>query len=388
MGTPVIVEAARTPIGKRNGWLAGLHAAEVLGAAQRGVLERAQLDPALVEQVIGGCVMQVGEQGNNVTRTAWLHAGLPWQVGATTIDCQCGSAQQANHLIAGQIAQGAIDIGVACGVESMSHVPLGANVGENAGPRRPASWDIDMPNQFEAAERIAKRRGITRDDVDEFGVRSQRLAAQAWAEGRFDREVLTIAGAPQVDKEGTLTGETLDVHRDQGLRETSRESLAKLKPVLEGGIHTAGTSSQISDGAAAVLLMDEQAAARAGLKPRARIVTQCLVGAEPEFHLDGPVQATTRLLEKSGMSIADIDLFEINEAFASVPLSWASVHKPDMDRVNVNGGAIAIGHPVGSTGSRLITTALHELERSDKSIAMVLMCAGGALATGTIIERL
>ncbi|MCC3316152.1 steroid 3-ketoacyl-CoA thiolase [Nocardia africana] len=388
MGTPVIVEAARTPIGKRNGWLAGLHAAEVLGAAQRGVLERAQLDPALVEQVIGGCVMQVGEQSNNVTRTAWLHAGLPWQVGATTIDCQCGSAQQANHLIAGQIAQGAIDIGVACGVESMSHVPLGANVGENAGPRRPASWDIDMPNQFEAAERIAKRRGITRDDVDEFGVRSQRLAAQAWAEGRFDREVLTIAGAPQVDKEGTLTGETLDVNRDQGLRETSRESLAKLKPVLEDGIHTAGTSSQISDGAAAVLLMDEQAAARAGLKPRARIVTQCLVGAEPEFHLDGPVQATTRLLEKSGMSIADIDLFEINEAFASVPLSWASVHKPDMDRVNVNGGAIAIGHPVGSTGSRLITTALHELERSDKSIAMVLMCAGGALATGTIIERL
>ncbi|PSR68965.1 steroid 3-ketoacyl-CoA thiolase [Nocardia sp. MDA0666] len=388
MGTPVIVEAARTPIGKRNGWLAGLHAAEVLGAAQRGVLERAQLDPALVEQVIGGCVMQVGEQSNNVTRTAWLHAGLPWQVGATTIDCQCGSAQQANHLIAGQIAQGAIDIGVACGVESMSHVPLGANVGENAGPRRPASWDIDMPNQFEAAERIAKRRGITRDDIDEFGVRSQRLAAQAWAKGRFDREVLTIAGAPQVDKEGTLTGETLDVNRDQGLRETSRESLAKLKPVLEGGIHTAGTSSQISDGAAAVLLMDEQAAARAGLKPRARIVTQCLVGAEPEFHLDGPVQATTRLLEKSGMSIADIDLFEINEAFASVPLSWASVHKPDMDRVNVNGGAIAIGHPVGSTGSRLITTALHELERSDKSIAMVLMCAGGALATGTIIERL
>ncbi|WP_062994471.1 steroid 3-ketoacyl-CoA thiolase [Nocardia mikamii] len=388
MGTPVIVEAARTPIGKRNGWLAGLHAAEVLGAAQRGVLERAQLDPALVEQVIGGCVMQVGEQSNNVTRTAWLHAGLPWQVGATTIDCQCGSAQQANHLIAGQIAQGAIDIGVACGIESMSHVPLGANVGENAGPRRPASWDIDMPNQFEAAERIAKRRGITRDDIDEFGVRSQRLAAQAWAEGRFDREVLTIAGAPQVDKEGALTGETRDVSRDQGLRETSRESLAKLKPVLEGGIHTAGTSSQISDGAAAVLLMDEQAAARAGLRPRARIVTQCLVGAEPEFHLDGPVQATTRLLEKSGMSIADIDLFEINEAFASVPLSWASVHKPDMDRVNVNGGAIAIGHPVGSTGSRLITTALHELERSDKSIAMVLMCAGGALATGTIIERL
>ncbi|MBO0856128.1 MAG: steroid 3-ketoacyl-CoA thiolase [Nocardia sp.] len=388
MGSPVIVEAARTPIGKRNGWLGGLHAAEILGAAQRGVLDRAHLDPALVEQVIGGCVMQVGEQGNNVTRTAWLHAGLPWQTAATTIDCQCGSAQQANHLIAGLIATDAIDIGLACGVEAMSHVPLGANVGENAGPRRPASWNIEMPNQFEAAERIAKRRGITRDDVDEFGVRSQRLAAQAWSEGRFDREVLVLAGAPQVDKEGTLTGEKLDVSRDQGLRETNRESLAKLKPVLEGGVHTAGTSSQISDGAAAVLLMDEQAAARADLRPRARIVTQCLVGAEPEFHLDGPVQATERLLARSGMSVSDIDIFEINEAFASVALSWASVHKPDMDRVNVNGGAIAIGHPVGSTGSRLITTALHELERSDKSVAMVLMCAGGALATGTIIERL
>jgi acetyl-CoA C-acetyltransferase len=388
MGTPVIVEAARTPVGKRNGWLAGLHAAELLGVAQQGILNQAQLDPSLVEQVVGGCVMQVGEQGNNVTRTAWLHAGLPWTSGAVTIDNQCGSAQQAVGLVAGLIAAGAIEIGLACGIESMSHVPLGANVGENAGPRRPASWDIDMPNQFEAAERIAKRRGITRDDVDEWGARSQRLAAQAWEQGRFDREVLTVTAAPQVDKEGTLTGETLDVTRDQGLRETTREGLAKLKPVLEGGVHTAGTSSQISDGAAAVLLMDEKAAQRTGLRPRARIVAQCLVGGEPEFHLDGPVQACARLLEKSGMSMSDIDLFEINEAFASVVLSWASVHKPDLDRVNVNGGAIAIGHPVGSTGSRLITTALHELEQSDKSTAMILMCCGGALATGTIIERI
>ncbi|MBF6083968.1 steroid 3-ketoacyl-CoA thiolase [Nocardia cyriacigeorgica] len=387
MGTPVIVEAARTPIGKRRGWLSGLHAAELIGLAQRGLLERTHLDPALVEQVIGGCVTQAGEQSNNVTRVGWLHAGLPWQVGCTTIDAQCGSAQQANHLIAGLIATDAIEIGMACGVEAMSRVPLGANVGEHAGPRRPASWDINMPNQFEAAERIAKRRGITRADVDGLGVRSQKLAAQAWAEGRFDREVLTVT-APVADKEGNLTGEKMEVSRDQGLRETTAESLAGLKPVLEGGIHTAGTSSQISDGAAAVLLMDEKAARREGLTPRARIVTQCLVGSEPEFHLDGPVQATTRLLERSGMSMSDIDLFEINEAFASVPLSWASVHKPDMDKVNVNGGAIALGHPVGSTGSRLITTALHELERSDKSIAMVLMCAGGALATGTIIERL
>ncbi|UGT53087.1 steroid 3-ketoacyl-CoA thiolase [Nocardia asteroides] len=387
MGTPVIVEAVRTPIGKRRGQLSGLHAAELLGLAQRGLLDRAGIDPAEVEQVIGGCVTQAGEQSNNVTRVAWLHAGLPWQTGATTIDAQCGSAQQANHLIAGLIATGAIDVGMACGVEAMSRVPLGANVGTEAGPRRPASWSIDLPDQFGAAERIARRRGITRSDIDEFGLRSQQLAAQAWAEGRFDREVLPVS-APVLDSEGNATGEKLEVTRDQGLRATTLEGLAALKPVVADGIHTAGTSSQISDGSAAVLLMDETVARDKGLRPRARIRTQVLVGAEPEFHLDGPVQACTRLLERSGMKISDIDLFEINEAFASVALSWASVHQPDMDRVNVNGGAIAIGHPVGSTGSRLITTALHELERTGKGTAMVLMCAGGALATGTIIERL
>jgi acetyl-CoA C-acetyltransferase len=387
VGTPVIVEAARTPIGKRGGWLAGLHAAELLGAAQSGLVERAGIDPTLIEQVIGGCVTQAGAQSNNITRTAWLHAGLPWQVGATTIDCQCGSAQQANHFIAGLIATGAIDVGVACGVEAMSQVPLGANVGEHAGPRRPASWNIDMPDQFGAAERIARRRGITREDVDALGVRSQALAKQAWDEGRFDREVLHVV-APVVDKEGNLTGEKQTVTRDQGLRETTAESLAKLKPVADGGVHTAGTSSQISDGAAAVLLMDEDKAKALGLKPRARIVAQALVGAEPEFHLDGPVQATSKVLGKAGMSIGDLDLFEVNEAFASVLLSWAQVHGPDMDKVNVNGGAIALGHPVGSTGSRLITTALHELERRDASTALITMCAGGALATGTIIERI
>ena len=387
MGTPVIVEAVRTPIGKRGGWLSGLHAAEILGAAQRGILDRSGIDPELVEQVIGGCVTQAGAQSNNITRTAWLHAGLPWQVGATTIDCQCGSAQQANHLIAGLIATDAIDVGIACGIEAMSQVPLGANVGENAGPRRPADWDIDMPNQFEAAERIARRRGITRADVEALGVRSQARAKQAWDEGRFDREVLQVT-APVVDKDGNLTGETRVVTRDQGLRDTTAESLAKLKPVLEGGIHTAGTSSQISDGAAAVMLMDESRARTLGLKPRARIISQALVGSEPEFHLDGPVQATARVLERSGMKIGDLDLFEVNEAFASVLLSWASVHEPDMDRVNVNGGALALGHPVGSTGSRILTTALHELERTDGSTALITMCAGGALATGTIIERI
>ncbi|MFG1783210.1 steroid 3-ketoacyl-CoA thiolase [Rhodococcus oryzae] len=387
MGTPVIVEAVRTPIGKRGGWLSGLHAAETLGAVQVGLLERAGIDPLLVEQAIGGCVTQAGAQSNNVTRVAWLAAGLPWQTGATTIDCQCGSAQQANHLIAGLIATGAIEIGVACGVEQMSQVPLGANVGTEAGPRRPASWDIDMPNQFEAAERIAKRRGITRADIEELGVRSQALAKQAWAEGRFDREVLPVT-APVIGEDKLPTAETTLVSRDQGLRDTTLESLAKLKPVIEGGIHTAGTASQISDGAAAVLLMDSDRALALGLKPRARIVSQVLVGAEPEFHLDGPVQATAKVLEKAGMKIGDLDLFEVNEAFASVALSWARVHGPDMDKVNVNGGALALGHPVGSTGSRLITTALHELERTDKSTALITMCAGGALATGTIIERI
>ncbi|NKR54885.1 steroid 3-ketoacyl-CoA thiolase [Rhodococcus hoagii] len=387
MGTPVIVEAVRTPIGKRGGWLSGLHAAEILGAAQKGIVDRAGIDPTLVEQVIGGCVTQAGAQSNNVTRTAWLAAGLPWQVGATTIDCQCGSAQQANHLIAGLIATGAIDVGIACGVEAMSQVPLGANVGTAAGPRRPASWDIEMPDQFNAAERIAKRRGLTREDLEVLGVQSQARAKQAWEEGRFDREIVPVT-APVIGEDKQPTSEMNVVSRDQGLRDTTAESLAKLKPVLEGGTHTAGTSSQISDGAAAVMLMDEDRARALGLKPRARIVSQALVGAEPEYHLDGPVQATSRVLEKAGMKIGDLDLFEVNEAFASVALSWAQVHGPDMDKVNVNGGALALGHPVGSTGSRLITTALHELERRDASTALITMCAGGALATGTIIERI
>ena len=387
MGVPVIVEAARTPIGKRNGWLSGLHAEELLGITQRGLLEKAGLDPALVEQAIGGCVTQAGAQAGNITRKAWLSAGLPEATGATTIDAQCGSAQQANHLIAGLIASDAIDIGVACGVETMSVVPLGANVGTNAGPYHADSWEVDMPNQFEAAERIAKRRGITRADVDALGERSQRNARKAWDEGRFDREVLSLK-APERTKEGELTGYILDVSRDQGLRDTTLESLSALKPVLEGGIHTAGTSSQISDGAAAVLIMDESRARELGLTPRARIKAQALVGAEPSFHLDGPVQATERVLAKSGMSLSDIDIVEINEAFASVVLSWAQVHGADLDKVNVNGGAIALGHPVGSTGSRLITTALHELERRDGQTALVTMCAGGAMATGTIIERI
>ncbi|ODR25149.1 steroid 3-ketoacyl-CoA thiolase [Mycolicibacterium porcinum] len=383
MGNPVIVEATRSPIGKRNGWLSGLHATELLGAVQKALIEKAGIDPGSVEQVIGGCVTQYGEQANNVTRQSWLVAGLPEHVGATSVDCQCGSAQQANHLVAGLIATGAIDIGIACGIEAMSRVGLGAN----GGGARAASWDIDLPNQFEAAERIAKRRGITRADVDALGLASQNRAKLAWAEGRFDREISPIE-APVIDENKQPTAEWNTVGRDQGLRDTTAEGLASLKPVMEGGIHTAGTSSQISDGAAAVLWMDEDKAKALGLKPRARIISQANVGAETYYHLDGPVQSTARVLEKAGMKMGDIDLVEINEAFASVVLSWAQVHGADMDKVNVNGGAIALGHPVGSTGARLITTALHELERTDKSTALITMCAGGALSTGTIIERI
>jgi len=376
VGNPVIVEAVRTPIGKRGGWLSGLHATEILGAAQLAAIDRAGIDPALVEQAIGGCVTQAGEQGSNVTRQSWLNAGLPWQTGCTTVDCQCGSAQQATHLIAGLIATGAIDIGMSCGVEAMSRVPLGANIPEGFGKPRSDSWDIDMPNQFLAAERIATRRGITRADVEALGVASQAKARRAWDEGRFDREVVAVQ-----TPDGLIT-------KDQGLRDTTLEALAKLKPVLPDGVHTAGTSSQISDGAAAVMLMDADRAKALGCKPRARIVAQALVGAEPFYHLDGPVQSTQRVLELAGMKMGDIDLFEVNEAFASVLLSWASVHNADMDRVNVNGGALALGHPVGSTGARLITTALHELERRDASTALITMCAGGALSTATIIERI
>lgn len=375
MGSPVIVSAVRTPIGRRRGWLSGLHPVELLGVAQQAAVSRAGVRADDVEQVIGGCVTQAGEQAGNVTRSAWLHAGLPEPAGCTTIDAQCGSAQQATHLIAALISAGAIQTGVACGVEAMTRNPLGSNAVDGL-RSRPESWDIDLPNQYGAAERIALRRGLTRADVDAFGLRSQQKAAAAWAAGRFEREIVPVA---------LPDGTTVD--RDQGLRETTLAGLAGLKPVIEGGLHTAGTSSQISDGAAALLLMDAGLAADRGLTPRARIVAQCLVGAETYYHLDGPVQATARILASAGMKLGDIDVFEVNEAFASVPLSWMAVHQPDADRVNVNGGAIALGHPVGSTGARLLTTALHELERRDAETALVTMCAGGALATATILAR-
>ena len=288
MSAAVIVEAVRTPVGKRRGALSGLHPAEILGRAQTAVIERAGIDPAQVEQLAGGCVTQAGEQAGNVTRTAWLNAGLPVGAGCQTLDAQCGSAQQAVHLIAGLIAAGAIDVGIGCGVEAMSRVGLGANIGTGIGSPRPDSWTIDLPNQFEAAERIARRRGITRADLDAFGLRSQQNARRAWTEGRFDREVIPVK-APVLAADGQPTGEFASVDRDQGLRETTLDGLAALKPVLPDGLHTAGTSSQISDGAAAVLLVSEDKARELGLRPRARIVSQALIGDEPYYHLDGPV---------------------------------------------------------------------------------------------------
>jgi acetyl-CoA C-acetyltransferase len=386
MSNVVIVEAARTPIGRRRGALSGVHPAVLLGAAQQAVLDRTGLPASDIGQLVGGCVTQAGEQSNNVTRQAWLHAGLPYTTAATTIDCACSSSQQAVHMVAGLIASGQIDAGIGCGVEVMSRVFLGQANAPGTGNPYPADWAIDMRDQFTSAERIAARRGIKRGDVDALGLQSQRRAAAAWAEGRFDREIVPVQ-APVVDKEGTPSGEIATVTRDGGLRETTAEGLAALKPVIEDGMHTAGNSSQVSDGAAAVLLMSEEKAAQAGLRPRARIVSSAMVGSDPYYHLDGPVDSTRLVLERTGMSLGDIDIVEINEAFASVVLSWAQVYQADMSKVNVNGGAIALGHPVGSTGSRLITTALHELERSDKSTALITMCAGGALSTATIIER-
>jgi acetyl-CoA C-acetyltransferase len=386
MPEPVIVEAVRTPIGKRNGVLSGLHATELLAASQKAVIEKAGIHPEEVQQIVGGCVTKAGEQSFNITRNAWLAAGLPYQTAGTTVDCQCGSAQQANHFVQGLILAGSIDVGIGCGVESMSRVPLGSESVNGPGSPRPPGFPWDMPSQFGAAERIAHKRGITREDVDRFGLASQENAARAQAEGRFDREIFSVE-APVMGPDGQ-TGETRTVDRDQGPRASTLDGLAGLRPVEEGGIHTAGTSSQISDGSSAVLWMSEERAKSAGLRPRARIVAQCLVGADPYYHLDGPVDATTRVLSLAGMEISDLDLFEVNEAFASVVLSWASVHQPDMSKVNVNGGAIALGHPVGATGSRLITTALHELERTDKATALIAMCCGGAVATASIIERI
>ena len=390
MSEVVIVEAVRTPVGKRNGGLSTLHPADTLAAVQRAVVDRAGIDPADVEQVVSGTVSQIGEQAFNLGRTAWLTAGLPLETAATTVDTQCGSSQQAAGVATALIGSGVVDVAVACGVEAMSRVPIGSNAMGDFGRPIPKSYfpQYEFTSQFEGAERIAERWGISREDADEFGFRSQQLAAQAWAEGRFETQIVPIE-APDVDEDGKPTGTTHTVERDEGLRETTLEKLASLKPVArEDGVHTAGSSSQISDGAGALLLATSDKAAELGLRARARVVDTCLVGVDPVRMLTGPIDATQRLLDRTGLTIDDIDVFEVNEAFASVVLAWAKELDVPMDRVNPNGGAIALGHPLGGTGSILLTKALHELERTGGRYGLVSMCCGGGLGTGTIIERI
>jgi acetyl-CoA C-acetyltransferase len=385
----VIVEAVRSPIGRRGGGLSSLHPADLLGQIQTALIQRTGIDPAEVGQLVGGCVSQVGEQSFNIARTAWLAAGLPLTVAATTVDSQCGSSQQATNLAAGLVASGAVDVVIACGVESMSRVPIGSNTANGPGRAVPRSYadHYEFASQFEGAERIADKWAITRQDADAFGLLSQERAARAWNEDRFGREVVPIE-APVLDEEGKPTGETRTVTRDEGLRETSLEKLAGLKPVArENGVHTAGSSSQISDGAAAVMMMTPEKASELGLTPRARVAHQCLVGVDPVTMLTGPIDATHKLLQRSGLSMGDIDTVEINEAFASVVLAWERELNPDMEKVNPNGGAIALGHPLGGTGAVLVTKALHELERSGGTYGLVTMCCGGGLGTGTILER-
>jgi acetyl-CoA C-acetyltransferase len=391
MAEVVIVDAVRTPVGKRNGGLSTVHPAELLGTALTALFDRTRVDPAAVGQVVSGCVSQVGEQSFNIGRTAWLSAGFPLTTAAATVDTQCGSSQQAANLATSLVASGTVDVAVACGVESMTRIPIGSNSSKKLGLGVPIPKSYferyEFTSQFEGAERIAEKWGITRDDTDAFGLRSQQLAAQAWAEGRFDTQITPVE-APVLDEEGKPTGDTNKVTRDEGLRETTLEALAGLKPVARpDGVHTAGSSSQISDGAAAILMMTPERAAELGLTPKARVVDHCLVGVDPVLMLTGPIDATNLLLQRTGLGIADIDVFEINEAFASVVLAWEREVKPDPAAVNPNGGAIALGHPLGGTGVVLLTKAIHELERSDGRRALVSMCCGGGLGTGTIIER-
>ncbi|MEN8159169.1 MAG: steroid 3-ketoacyl-CoA thiolase [Myxococcota bacterium] len=385
-----IVEAVRSPLGRRGGSLSTLHPADLLGHVMQAAVARSGIEAGQVGQIVAGCVSQVGEQSFNVARTAWLSAGLPLEVASTTVDSQCGSSQQATTLAAGLVGAGLEDVVLSCGVESMSRIPLGANFADKKlGRPVPKSYleRYAFKSQFQGAEMIAEEYGITREDTDGFGLRSQQNAARAWDEKRFEREVVPL-DAPLVDEEGKPTGETVHVTRDEGLRETSLEKLATLKAVMEDGLHTAGTSSQVTDGAAAVLLASEEGVKRHGLRPRARIVYTTLVGVDPVTMLKGPIPATRKVLAKTGVAMDAIDVYEVNEAFASVVLAWQKECGPELERVNPNGGAIALGHPTGATGDRLITTALHELERSSRRYGLISMCCGGGLGTGTLIERL
>jgi len=379
----VIVEAVRTPIGRgheEKGYYKDIHPSNLLAKVYGELFERTGVDPAETGDAIAGCAQQFGEQGVNVGRNAWLEAGLPIETPATTIDRQCGSAQQAVNFAAALVATGVHDVVVGGGVEHMGHISFADGyevMKEHGSPFSPELLErYNLVPQGLSAEMIADKWEIPRSELDELGLRSQQLAAKATEEGRFEREIVPFS----------VNGDTHMT--DQGLRETTLEGLASLKPAFkEDGKITAGNSSQVSDGAAAVLLMSREKADELGLEPRARIFDQTTVGVDPVIMLTGPIPATRKLLERNGMEMDDIDLVEINEAFASVVAAWRRELEPDMDRVNVNGGAIALGHPLGSTGARLITTLLHEMERSDKEMGLVTMCCGGGLGTGTLIQR-
>jgi acetyl-CoA acyltransferase len=379
----VIVEAARTPIGRghaEKGYYKDVHPNELLGSVYTAVIERAGIDPAAVDDVVAGAVNQIGEQSNNIARNAWLQAGLPVTTPAATIDRQCGSAQSAVSYAAGLIASGAHDVMIGAGVEHMGHVPMGSNLanGEFGTPFPPELMErYDLIPQGLSAEMIADQWEIPRSEMDELGLRSHQLAHRATEEGRFEREIVPFRN----------NGDTYVT--DQGIRpDTSLDKLAALKPAFKpDGKVTAGNASQISDGAAAVLLMSRDKADELGLQARARIFDQTTVGVDPVIMLTGPIPATQKLLQRNGMTVNDVDLYEINEAFSSVVAAWRRELDPDMDRVNVNGGALALGHPLGSSGARLITTILHELERSDKELGLVTMCTAGGTGTGTILQR-
>ncbi|MHA6758275.1 acetyl-CoA C-acyltransferase [Streptacidiphilus sp. PAMC 29251] len=381
----VVVSAVRTALGRRDRGLANVHPLRLLGKVQRAAVEQAGIDPALVGQVIGGVVAQVGEQSFNATRTAWLAEGLPQEVAASTVDAQCGSSQQALTLAVALVGSGITDVALACGVESMSRIPIGSNFRKDFNLGRPVpkayQTHYEFLNQFQAAERIAEKYGITRERADELGVTSQQRAARAWAEGRFDSQVVDLSVE-------TEDGQTVTLTRDEGLRVTTLDKLATLKPAVPGGIHTAGTASQISDGASAVLVMTERRALELGLTPLARVVDTLTVGVDPVMMLLGPHAAAPKLLERNRLTMADLDLIEINEAFASIVLSFQDETGADPDRINPNGGAIALGHPLGATGGVLVAKAVHELRRTGHRYALTTMCCGGGLGTATLLERL
>ena len=387
-GSAVIVDAIRTPIGRRDGKLSHWHPVDLAAEVIEALRARNDLDPALVDDVVLGCVMQVGEQAANIARNAVLAAGWPESVPGTTIDRQCGSSQQAAHFAAQAVMAGACDVVVAGGVEVMTRVPMGSSMADGRfgypfGPRVGARYAPvgGLVPQGISAELIAEQWGITRDELDAFGARSQQRAATATAEGRFEREILPVAGS-----------DGRPVARDEGIRETTVESLARLKPVFrseaEGGRVTAGSSSQISDGAAALLIMSEARAEQLGLRPRARFVDFALAGADPRLMLTAPIPATHKVLDRAGLTLDDIDTLEVNEAFASAVIAWHRELHADMERVNVNGGAIALGHPLGASGARLMTTMLHELERTGGRYGLQVMCEGGGMANATVLERL